>query len=93
MGAIEAVSLFIAKYVLPLCFGVCAYLYRELKTENKDMQNKLEVLKDKVSALDSNKISYEQCMALLDKQEQRIVDRLNSMESKIDKLFDRITNR
>lgn len=93
MGGIETAMLFVAKYILPLAAAIGGWLYRELKQENKEMKTHLDNLKDRVSSLDSQKISYEQCMALLDKQEQRIVERLNSMDGKLDKLFDRITSR
>lgn len=91
MGAFESLMLFIAKYILPVVLAVVGWLYKDLKEENKQMGVKLDLVKERISTLDNQKISYEQCMVLLDKQEQRIVDRLNSMESKIDKLFDRIT--
>lgn len=89
MDSADSLFNFILNYLAPALLGAGWWLHK-LHTKRQDsLEAAVGGIGSRVNNLEASKISYEQCMALIDKQETRIMDRLKSVDGKLDRLIER----
>lgn len=80
-------------YVLiPSIIGFIVKLWTKLNGSIDSHNTKLHSLETKIAAIEANKITYEQSMSMLDKQEERIMNRLINIDNKLDRVIERFGN-
>jgi ACT domain-containing protein len=87
---------FIGTYVLPYIGIFVVYFYRQLDVKCTTMSVQLEtlrgdmsILQTRISAVESEKITYLQCVELLEKSSEKFTHQMDKLEGKIDMLIAR----